>query len=147
MEYEVSVAEVAARPTMVIAATTTWWEFPALWRQLSGEVWRCLREGGIERGCRNIMLYLDDAPTVEVGVLMDQPCPLTGRVITSRLPAGMTATTVHRGSFGDLGAAHEAVADWCAAHGHLLSRTRWEVYGPHNDDPAQQWTEVSWLLA
>ena len=24
---------------------------------------------------------------------------------------------------------------------------RWEIYGPHNDDPAQQWTEVWWLLA
>ena len=92
------------------------------------------------------MLYLDDAPSVEVGVLLDQPCTLTGRVVVSALPAGAIATTVHRGSFAGLGAAHEAIVDWCATHGHQLSRTRWEVYGPHSDDPAQQWTEISWLL-
>ncbi|MGV8908950.1 MAG: hypothetical protein ACOH1Y_08190 [Propionicimonas sp.] len=73
MDYEVSVVEVEARPTMVIAAATTWQEFPTLWSQLSGEVWRCLRAGGIEKGCRNIMLYLDDAPTVEVGSCSTSP--------------------------------------------------------------------------
>ena len=25
--------------------------------------------------------------------------------------------------------------------------SRWEVYGPHRDDPAQLSVEVSWLLA
>ena len=54
--------------------------------------------------------------------------------------------TVHRGPFGDVGAAHDAVLGWCATHGYRPSGTRWEVYGPHNDDPAQQWTEVYWLL-
>ncbi|HEY2278369.1 MAG TPA: hypothetical protein VGI00_08425 [Streptosporangiaceae bacterium] len=27
-----------------------------------------------------------------------------------------------------------------------LDGARWEIYGPHDDDPAQQWTEVYWLL-
>jgi effector-binding domain-containing protein len=145
--YDVSLSPVEARPTAVVAAATTWQEFPTLWGQLLGEVWGCLRAGGIQRGCRNIMLYRDDAPTVEVGVLLDQPCPLTGRVVASVLPAGTAATTVHRGPFGTVGAAHDAVLAWCAAHGHDLSRTRWEIYGPHHDDPGQQWTEVSWLLS
>ena len=55
--------------------------------------------------------------------------------------------TVHRGPFGDVGAAHDAVLGWCAAQGHQLAGTRWEIYGPHDDDPAQQWTEVYWLLS
>ena len=88
------------------------------------------------------MVYLDDAPSVEVGVLLEQDCPLTGRVVASTLPAGRAAITVHRGSVGNLGAAHDAVHRWCAAAGHQLSRTRFEIYGPHNDDPAQQWTDV-----
>ena len=147
MDFEVTVADVPARRTMVIAAATTWPEFPTLWGQLLGEVWGCLRAGGIERGCRNVILYRDSVPTVEVGVLLDQPCSLTGRVVASTLPAGTAATTVHRGSFADLGAAHDAVVDWSATHGHRLTGTRWEVYGPHNDDPAQQCTEISWLLS
>jgi effector-binding domain-containing protein len=146
MDYEVTLADVPARRTAVVGATTTWQEFPTLWRELSGEVWACLRASGIERGCRNVMLYLDGTPTVEVGVLLDQPCELTGRVVISALPTGTVATTTHRGSFAELGAAHDAVVEWCAAHGHRLTGTRWEVYGPHNDDPAEQWTEISWLL-
>lgn len=147
MDYEVSLADVGSRRTAVVAATTTWQDFPALWGQLLGEVWDCLRAGGIYRGCRNIMLYRDDVPNVEVGVLLDQPCPLTGRVMTSDLPAGTVAMTVHRGQFGDVWAAHDAVAAWCATHGHRPSGPRWEVYGPHNDDPAQQWTEVCLLVS
>jgi effector-binding domain-containing protein len=143
---EVTLTTVDARPTAVVAATTTWREFPALWGQLLGEVWDCLRAGGIDRGCRNVMLYRDDVPNVEVGVLLDRPCPLTGRVTSSSLPAGTAATTVHRGPFGDVGEAHDAVVRWCAAHGHRLTGARWEIYGPHDDDPAKQWTEVSWLL-
>jgi len=50
------------------------------------------------------MVYLNDVPNVEVGVLLDQPCPFTGRVVASALPAGTAATTVHRGPFGDVGA-------------------------------------------
>ena len=146
MGYEVSLTDVESRRTAVVGATTTWQDFPALWGQLLGEVWNCLHSNGISRGCRNIMLYLDDVPNVEVGVQLDQPCALTGRVVASALPAGTAAMTVHRGPFGDVGAAHDAILAWCSAQGHRLRGIRWEVYGPHNDDPAQQWTEVYWLL-
>jgi effector-binding domain-containing protein len=147
VDYEVGLTDVEPRPTAVVAATTTWQDFPTLWGRLLGEVWDCLHAGGIHRGCRNVMLYLDSVPNVEVGVLLDQPCPLTGRVTASMLPAGRAATTVHRGSFGDVGAAHDAVLQWCDARGHQPTGTRWEIYGPHHDDPAEQWTEVYWLLS
>jgi effector-binding domain-containing protein len=134
-----------------VAATTTWAQFPTVWGQLLGEVWDCLRAGGITSGCRNVMLYRDDVPNVEVGVLADlvieRDCPLTGRVVASHLPAGNAAVTVHHGSFGDLGAAHDAVVTWCAEQGLQRTGVRWEVYGPHSDDPAQQWTEIYWLVA
>ena len=97
MGYQVIVTDVVARPTAVVPATTTWQEFPALWRELMDEVWACLHAGGITRGCRNIMLYWDDVPHVEVGVELLVPCPLTGRVVASALPAGQVAMTVHRG--------------------------------------------------
>ena len=142
-----TVRDVEARRTVVVAEVTTWQDFPGLWGQLLGEVWDCLRAGGIYRGCRNIMLYREGVPNVELGVLLDQPCPVTGRVVASALPSGTTAMTLHRGPFGDVGAAHDAVLGWCAAHGHGLAGARWEEYGPHNDDPAQQWTEVYWLLS
>ena len=147
MTYQVTVKDVQPRPTAVVPATTTWEAFPTLWRQLLDEVWACLRASGIDRGCRNVMLYRDDVPNVEVGVELGQPCPLTGRVVASSLPAGRVAMTVHRGPYAGLDAAHRAVLDWCAEHGHRPLGTRWEVYGPHRDDPSEVWTEVYWLLS
>jgi effector-binding domain-containing protein len=147
MSYQVTIADVAARPTAVVAAATTWPEFPALWKELLDEVWACLRAGGVHRGCRNVMLYQDDVPHVEVGVELGQPCPLTGRVVASALPAGRAAITVHRGPYAGLSSAHRAVAGWCTAQGLRPAGPRWEIYGPHRDDPAELWTEVYWLLA
>ncbi|HEX9067923.1 MAG TPA: GyrI-like domain-containing protein [Ktedonobacterales bacterium] len=146
MRYEVTVMDVAARPTAVVATTTTWQEFPMLWGKLSGEVWACLRAGGIERGCRNVMLYWDDVPHVEVGVELLVPCLLTGRVVASALPAGRVAMTIHRGPYAGLAEAHRAVLDWCAVQGWQPAGPRWEVYGPHSDDPAEVWTEIYYLL-
>jgi effector-binding domain-containing protein len=147
MSYQVTVTDVAARPTAVVAATTTWQEFPTLWTELLNDVWACLHAGGVHGGCRNIMLYRDDVPHVEVGVELRQPCPLTGRVVTSALPAGRVAVTVHRGPYVGLASAHRAVLDWCAAQGHRPAGPRWEVYGPHRDDPAELRTDVYYLLS
>jgi effector-binding domain-containing protein len=104
VSHEVTEATVAARPTAVVPAATTWAEFPRLWPTLSGEVWACLRAAGINRGCRNVMLYLDEVPHVEVGVELTRPCPLTGNVVAWNLPAGTVAMTVHRGTYDGLGA-------------------------------------------
>jgi len=147
MSYQVTVAAVPARPTAVVAATTTWQEFPRLWKELLDDVWACLRAGGVNGGCRNVMLYRDDVPHVEVGVELSQPCPLTGRVVASTLPAGEVAVTVHRGPYAGLASAHRAVIDWCAAQGRQPAGPRWEVYGPHRDDPGELWTEVYYLLS
>ncbi len=146
MRYLVTLMDVAARPTAVVAATTTWQEFPTLWRPLLDEVWTCLHAGGIDHGCRNIMLYWDDTSHVEVGVELLVPCPLTGRVVASALPAGQVAMVTHYGPYSGLASAHQAVIDWCDAQGRQRVGTRWEVYGPHNDDPAKVWTEVYYLL-
>ena len=146
MRYQVTARDVTARPTAVVAATTTWQEFPTLWKSLLDEVWSCLRAGGIHRGCRNIMLYWDDTPRVEVGVELLVPCPLAGRVVASALPAGRVVMTTHYGAYAGLAAAHQAVIDWCTAQGRSRAGARWEVYGPHHDDPDQVWTEVYYLL-
>jgi effector-binding domain-containing protein len=146
MEYDVVATEVEALPTAVVRATMSWRQVPSVWPALLNEVWACLRAGGVDRGCPNVMLYLDDTPSVEVGVWLKVPSELTGRVVHSRLPAGRVATTLHRGPFQNVGAAHRAVLDWCAANGERPTNVRWEIYGPHRDDPAELTTEVFWQL-
>jgi effector-binding domain-containing protein len=146
MPYEVTVMPQRARPTAVVAAATTWQEFPVVWKGMLDEVWAVVTAAGLSRGCRNVMLYRDDVPNVEVGVELPDPCPLGGRVVASMLPAGQAAVTVHRGPYEGLASAHRAVLRWCASQGLVLAGPRWEVYGHYRDDSAQLETEVLYLL-
>jgi effector-binding domain-containing protein len=147
MGYDVKLVDAVASPTAVVAETTTWAEFPAVWGKLLDQVWEVIRAGGATKDGHNVMLYLDDAPSVEVGVQVTGPFSPSGRVVPSTLPAGRAVTTVHRGPYDRLGDAHDAVHQWARAHGHRLSRVRWEVYGDWVEDPEALETEVSWLLA
>jgi effector-binding domain-containing protein len=143
LAYEVSRLAAPARPTAVVAEVTTWAEYPKVWGKLLDEVYSVVRSGTSgQTRWQNVMLYLDDRPSVEVGVFLDVPCTMGGRVVESALPAGDVATTVHRGSF-ESGDAHQAVIDWCEAQGLARTGVRWEVYG-HAEDPE---VEVYWQLA
>jgi effector-binding domain-containing protein len=136
---------VLARPTAVIAATTTWSEYPVLWKRLLDQVWANVRWEGTGPKGRNVMLYHDDVPHVEVGVELDQPASFSAPVVLSQLPPGTVAMTVHRGPYEGLGSAHEAVIRWCEEHGVRRAGPRWEVYGHWHEDPARLETEVYYL--
>ena len=88
----------------------------------------------------NVMLYKDDVPHVEVGVLVDEPIQPHGRVINSALPLGETISVTHSGSYDRLGDAHAAIH----AQGRALAGPRWEIYGHAADVPE---VEVVYLLA
>jgi effector-binding domain-containing protein len=53
---------------------------------------------------------------------------------------------VHRGPYEELNAAHQAVLAWCAARGHQLQGTRWEIYGDWRENPEELETQVSYLV-
>jgi effector-binding domain-containing protein len=146
----VHIVTTAETPTAVVAETTTWEAFPQLWSELLNDVWAFVRPSELTAG-RNVMLYKDHLPNVEVGVEVDGSFAPAGRVVSSSLPAGRAATTVARGapSPAGLARAHVNVRDWCAANGHELTGVRWEIYGHWRDDqdPALFETEVYWQLA
>jgi|HubBroStandDraft_3_1064219.scaffolds.fasta_scaffold281577_2 effector-binding domain-containing protein len=152
MTVQVKFVTVDPRPTAVIGQTTTWEEFPRVWRALLDEVYGFVRgrgdlaTGGEGERWQNMMLYKDQRPDVEVGVLVSQPFEPHGRVVCSRLPGGEVATAVHRGDYGGLGATHDAVRAHVSACGCELAGPCWEVYGHWREDPGELETEVFWLL-
>jgi effector-binding domain-containing protein len=143
---------VEARPTAVVARTTTWTEFPKVWGPLLGQVYEYVRPrpelatGDADELWQNVMLYKDGRPDVEVGVLVSGPFQAEGPVIQSALPTGEVATATHRGDYASLGVTHDAVRDYAAAHGRELAGPRWEIYGHAPLDPSEAETEVFWLL-
>jgi effector-binding domain-containing protein len=143
---------VEARPTAVVAQTTTWTEFPKVWGPLLGQVYEFVRPrpelatGDADELWQNVMLYKDRRPDVEVGVLVSGPFGAEGPVILSALPPGEVATATHRGDYASLAVTHDAVRDYAAAHGRELAGPRWEIYGHAPPDPDEAETEVFWLL-
>ena len=150
----VRVVEAAPHATAVVALTTTWAEFPAVWASLLDEVYAVVRarlELAPEQGrgpvWRNVMLYKDDAPSVEVGVLVSMPFAPAGRVVPSELPGGSIVTATHRGDYAQLGRTHDAVHCFAAEHGLELAGPRWEIYGHWPEDGSEPETDVCYLVA
>ena len=144
---------VAPRLTAVVGQITTWERFPALWPELLDEVYAVVRQRpelatGTAPGERwqNVMLYGDDRPSVEVGVLVAGAFDPVGRVVPSRLPGGEVLVTTHRGDYAGLDRAHAAVHRFAARRALALAGPRWEVYGHWREDPRELETEVSWLV-
>ena len=149
MERSVTIVTATPTPIAVVRETTTWAAFPNRWRALLDEVWALVRSSGLNAG-RNVMVYADDTPNVEVGVEMPDAFKANGRVVPSTLPSGRAARTVAQGppTPEGLGAAHDAVVRWCEANGEQRTGVRWEVYG-HWDEahPEDFETEIYWLVS
>jgi effector-binding domain-containing protein len=106
---------------------------------LLGKAWDFVKKSGIKTDGQNVAIYRGGA--IEAGPRVFEPCE--GAVLT---PSGLAAMTIHMGDYGQLGNAHAAIREWCAANGHVLEGTNWEVYGHHEEDPAKRRTDVFYLL-
>ena len=149
MAVEVTVKRVDPAPTAVVAAATTWAEFPAIWRPMLDQVWGFLRGDapqGLYKHGHNVMLYKDDVPNVEVGVQVSRAFDSAGRVVASELPGGLVATATHTGPIGQIGDTHQAVREWSVANGHRLAGPHWEIYGDPDPSTGDFDVEVSWSL-
>ena len=149
MTVEVSVRSVDSTPTAVVAAATTWAQFPAIWRPMLDEVWGFLRgeaPQGLYTHGHNIMLYKDDLPHVEVGVQVSGTFAPVGRVVASTLPRGLAASATHTGPVAEIGATHDAVRTWSEANGYRLAGPHWEIYGDPDPSTGNFAVQVFWSL-
>jgi effector-binding domain-containing protein len=148
MDHDVKIVATPPTPTAVVREATTWDAFPTRWSALLDEVWAFVRSSGLKAG-RNVMVYLDDVPNVEVGVEVTGSFEQGERVVASALPTGRAARAVDHGppSPEGIGAAHAAVRRWCEANGERTTGVRWEVYAHWRDDAPEAFeTEIYWLL-
>jgi effector-binding domain-containing protein len=151
MTVEVTAKNVEPTPTAVVAAATTWAEFPAAWGPMLNQVWGFLRGGtapeGLYQQGHNVMLYQDDVPNVEVGVQVTGPFDPAGQVVASTLPGGLVATATHAGPMAKIGDTHQAVREWSTANGYQLAGPRWEIYGDPDPATGGFTVDVFWSLA
>jgi effector-binding domain-containing protein len=146
MDYTVEVKQLEPQLTGVVRFQASIPDLPKVIPQACGEVWTFFRASGLPKPGRNIAVYLDQVMNIECGVEVEQPFVGNDRVVCSKSPAGLAATTAHWGPYHLLPNAYAAIKKWCAAHGHTLCGAGWEVYGHWTDDPTQLRTDVYMLL-
>jgi effector-binding domain-containing protein len=152
MAYDVTIERTKECPTAVVRENTTWREFPSLWPKLLDEVWAFLgTTPGLRTDGHNVMLYSRDIPgveaAVEVGVQVTRAFEPVGRVVPSTLPVAEAATTIHSGPPAEIGAAHDAVRAWSAAHRREVTGLSWEIYGDPDPNTGHFDVAVYWQLA
>lgn len=147
MPYQVRSITVPSTITAVIRARVSQGELARVVPAFCGEVWAFARAAALVNPGRHVAVYLDGDITLECGVEIGAPFADSARVVCSKTPAGKVATTTHLGGYDGLGGAHEAIREWCRAHGATPAGPSWEIYGHWADPPAIPRTDVYYLLA
>lgn len=146
MEYSVRIEQQAAQPLAVVRRRAPAGELSKVVPEACGTVWNALRALQVTGAGRHIAIYWDGEINLEVGVEVAAPFARHGEVVGSATPAGTVATTTHFGPYNLLKHAHEAIHQHCQAHGHVLVRPCWEIYGhwdpSWNTDPTKIRTDV-----
>ena len=124
---------------------------PSTFRRYLDQVYAAARTGAVHLDGQNVFVYhgAPDRPTevdVAFGVGVTAPFAAVGAVTPTLLPVGEVATTTHWGSYAQLGAAHDAVIEWCRTHGRRRAGPSWEVYGHWTEDETRLRTDVFYLL-
>ena len=150
MAHSVVLQHVDSIPLAVIRRRVSRGELSRVVPESCGLVWNVVREQRAKAG-RHVAIYWDGTIRLEVGVELQGPFMEQGAVVRSATPGGAVAWTTHLGPYGGLGAAHQAIRDWCGANGHQLAGPNWEIYGhwlpAWNSDPSEIRTDVFYQLA
>lgn len=142
--------QVDSIPLAVMRGQATVAELSRVVPRWCGLVWNALKAQRAKGG-RHVAIYWDSAIRLEVGVEMLGTFEDAGDFVRSATPAGLVAWVTHHGPYNGLGAAHEAIRQWCNENGHRLAGPNWEIYGhweeTWNANPNQIRTDVFYLVS
>jgi effector-binding domain-containing protein len=148
--YAVQVQRLDATPLAVVRRHVRRSELARVVPECCGLVWNAVRAQQAPAG-RQVAIYWDDGIHLEVGVELQGAFVERDGVVRSSTPAGLIASTTHYGPYTALGAAHDAIQQWCRAHHRQLAGPKWEIYGHWQSewdaDPAKIRTDVLCLIA
>src|SRR5688500_13086497 len=119
-KQEVQIVEVGERVIAAVRVTTEWRELATTIRRAFDEVYAYIKQAGVTQSGHNIVVYLDDKPTIEVGVEVSARFESEGRVRCAATPAGLAATMAHWGAYSELGRTYDAIVRFCKANDWAL---------------------------
>jgi effector-binding domain-containing protein len=147
--YAIRIQDVPSIPLAVIRRQAAPAELPEVVPECCGLVWTALKALQVAAG-RHVAIYWNGDIRLEVGVELEGPFVEHDPIIRSATPGGAAAVVTHFGPYNRLGAAHNAVREWCRANGHRLAGPNWEIYGhwqpEWNTNPALIRTDVFYQI-
>jgi effector-binding domain-containing protein len=148
--YAVQLQRLNSVPIAVIRRQAHVSELARVVPECCGLVWKAVRAQQVQAG-RHVAIYWDSRIRLEVGVELYEPFAEQGDVVCSATPAGAVASATHFGPYSGLGAAHEAIRQWCLSNNHRLAGPNWEIYGhwqrEWDADPSRIRSDVYYLLS
>jgi len=151
MTYNCELFEQAAQPILSVRATTSVQGLPQALGEAFGAVAQYLSElGEAPAGAPFAAYYNMDAESLEVegGFPVGRVIPGRGNVQAGEIPAGLNATCLHSGPYGELGLAYEALTEWVKEQGYEASGVAYEFYlnDPTETPPQELKTQILFPL-
>jgi len=147
--YAVQLQRLSSVPLAVIRRQARSSELARVVPECCGVVWNAVRAQQTQAG-RHVAIYWDGSIRLEVGVELHGSFAEQGEIVRSATPSGAVASATHFGPYAGLGAAHEAIRQWCVANKHRLAGPNWEIYGhwqrQWGTDPSRIRTDLYYLL-
>jgi effector-binding domain-containing protein len=150
MTYEVKVQTLSPRILAAVRRRVAIKDIPSAFKPALDSVWAFLgKHPGLRTDGHNIFLYYHESPAimlVDFGVEVVRPFVGADDVACVTTPAGEAAVVVHRGPYGKIAAAHQALHQWCATNGRTIGAHSLEIYGDWSEDPDKLETTIEYLL-
>jgi effector-binding domain-containing protein len=151
MSYQVGVESASARRFAAVRARCIASEVPRAFKGPLDKVWAFLKQHSELRPDHNLFLYhhpakRGDPMEVDFGVEVDRAFDSDGEVECRETPVSKVAVVVHRGPYSGMRAAHEALHAWCAANGHAIGSSSWEIYGDWDSDESKLETTIFYAI-
>ena len=150
MAYQVTIQTLSPRILAAVRRRVAIKDIPTAFKPALDSVWSFLgKHAGLRTDGHNIFLYHHESPSImpiDFGVEVVRHFVGEGDVECVTTPAGEAAAVVHRGPYSKLGAAHQALHQWCIANDRTIGAHSLEIYGDWSDDPEKLETTIQYLL-
>jgi effector-binding domain-containing protein len=151
MPVSVDLAVVRPRKLAAVRREITPGEIASTWKPALDKVWNFLRgQPGLRTDGHNIFLYHHQGNGMpmlcDFGVEVTGAFDGAGEVYATETPEGEAAVAIHRGPYGQLSDAYDAIGMWMTENRRESAGFSWEIYGDPKPDPADNETAVVQLL-
>jgi effector-binding domain-containing protein len=150
MTYDVKVETLPPRILAAVHRRVAIKDIATEFKPALDQVWSFLgKHRGLRTDGHNVFLYHHETPAImpiDFGVEVVRPFAGEGDVTCVTTPAGEAAVVVHRGPYGRMSEAHQALHRWCVDNGRTIGAHSLEIYGDWSADPEKLETTIQYLL-